>query len=89
MILLTALFVPACSVANCKECSASDSVVYLTCETDFVVKENAFQCNSFFVLNFTDIEQVFQQNIIVLRHTEKQHPFRMLIVASGRQVCGH
>ena len=54
MILLTALFVPACSVANCKECSASDSAVYLTCETDFVVKENACQGNSFFVLNFAD-----------------------------------
>ena len=89
MILLTALFVPACSVANCKECSASDSAAYLTCETDFVVKENACQGNSFFVLNFADIERVFQQNIIVLRHTVKRHPFRMLIVASGRQVCGH
>ena len=89
MILLTALFVPSCSVANCKECSASDSAAYLMCETDFVVKENACQGNSFFVLNFADIEQVFQQNIIVLWRTEKRHPFRMLIVASGRQDCGH
>ena len=87
MILLTALFVPACSVANCKECSASDSAVYLTCETGFIVKENACQGNSFFVLNFAYIER--QQNIIVLWRTEKRHPFRMLIVASGRQVCGH
>ena len=61
MILLTALFVPACSMANCKECSASDSAEYLTCETDFVVKENACQGNSFFVLNFTDIEKYFNK----------------------------